>query len=267
MEPRMSLSKSMVGFGALVAFVAGCTVSTPFDAIGNDAAPSASASGPAVMDAAPTSDASLADVRADADACGLGAAYTIPVRVHLAKSTSQMLTATLTASEVPAVLAEVNALWAPACITFALESIPDDTFFSEASAALVEAAAATGDREEVARAFAQILPRTGKLERGVDVFIVQSMGIQALGRYFEGLDAVVWSDTRPGNTPSTRVPTERLILAHEFGHAMALNHYEGPGLETNLMQAGGQGDIRRAKDLLPEQIEAARKQATTGDAL
>jgi hypothetical protein len=192
----------------------------------------------------------------------------MPVRVHLLASPVDALSTRLGAPDIAPIFDEVNEIWSQACIRFVVGDIVSETVPGSAGA-VFETAVSTGDKEEVAKALAKVVPKQAMLERGVDVFVVKSFGIGALGRYFENLDSVVWADTRPDGKR-----TASSILAHEFGHSMSLQHYEGASAETNLMQAGAPPgdagavvkDPNLARKLEAAQIAAARAQAAKGDA-
>ena len=57
-----------------------------------------------------------------------------------------------------------------------------------------------------------------------------------------------------------------MTLAHELGHSLSLPHYSGPGVEINMMHAGGGGVVEESIELTFDQIDMARAQAVTGDA-
>lgn len=127
---------------------------------------------------------------------GTGPLLTMPVRVHLLASPVDALSTRLGAPDVAPIFDEVNEIWSQACIRFVIGDIVSETVPGSAGA-IFERAVSTGDKEEVASALAMVVPKQATLERGVDVFVVKSFGIGALGRYFENLDSVVWADTRP----------------------------------------------------------------------
>lgn len=203
---------------------------------------------------ASTTDASVAD---GGDGCT--DLLTVPVRVHLLRSDVASLDADLPESELPRLFAAVDEIWAQACIHFELESTITETVSAD-GAAQFEAAT---DMMMVADALTALLPRDAMLDPGVNVFVIRDLGsLRAGGRYFEPLDSVVWSDTRMDGSR-----TSPAILAHELGHSLSLTHYDGPGFEQNLMQAGGPGvDISMSRELTADQVAAARAQAATGDA-
>jgi hypothetical protein len=193
------------------------------------------------------------------DCVGDRAWLELPVRLALIRSDDATLTATATAPELAAVLDEVNALWAPACVRFGIESTGAvDT--DPARVAAYQDALASHDLMAVARGLGELLPPAGMLDPGVGVFVFGSLGMPRLGRYFDDVDAVAWAHAKPDGTP-----TQPVLLAHELGHALGLPHYTGDDSVHNIMTASG-GDPALMTELTEDQAQAARAQAATGDA-
>jgi hypothetical protein len=203
------------------------------------------------------------DVAAAPDAAivctGARAWISVPVRIQLIQSDDATFTAHASAAEVAAVVDAADGLWAQACVRFAIES----TVVAPTDPALVAAyrdALASHDLMTVSRALGALLPDAAALDPGVNVYVFGGLGMPRLGRYFSNLDAVAWADQKPDGEP-----TQPVLLAHELGHALALEHYTGDDPEHNLMTASG-GDPTLMTQLTAEQIDAARAQAATGDA-
>jgi len=183
----------------------------------------------------------------------------LPVRVHRLSSAVDHLNGTMNDEAIAEYLAHVNALWAQACIQFELESVVESTATAQGEAVFT-AAVETPVKGGVANALSSVVPSQDLLEKGWNVVLIRSFGVPASGYYNSEADAVFFAE---GKNPNN--PTHPTILAHELGHALGLPHYSGPGVEVNMMHAGGGGKPEESIELTADQIAAARAQAATGD--
>ena len=112
----------------------------------------------------------------------------------------------------------------------------------------------------MAKALATLIAPEDLLDWGWNVVIIRDFGVGAAGYYQSSIDAAFFAQ---GKYPQK--PTHPTILAHELGHSLSLPHYDGDGVEVNMMHAGGGGVVEESIELTVEQVDAARAQAVTGD--
>ena len=193
------------------------------------------------------------------------ATITIPVRVHVIKSTlAPQLNAEVSRQELDAVFETVNLIWKQAAIHFAIESVTGfaasvEQRYLEMSGAKTPVSEASRSKIMKTMQYACNLPDAGK--NMLNLCVVGAMANTSGGIAFNSRDRfslVVW----PLNVRGKRY-LNPATLAHEFGHAVSLKHNE---LEDIYLMRGSGNNMRRVgrydETLLTDsEIEQARRAA------
>ena len=186
----------------------------------------------------------------------------LPVRFHLVRSSLSELNATLTAAEVPGLVAEVQSYWDQACIRIQIESVIQNDVSPEQEQAYTQAWQGDVQGPQMKQLMTDVMPKGNRLSPGWNVMIFRQFNKFASGVYLSEIGSVLWAEALP--PPAGSGPNPPVILAHEVGHALGLLHYEGAGLKENLMCEDVMQNQTTAAGLTPEQIGIARAQALTG---
>lgn len=184
----------------------------------------------------------------------------LPTRVHFLESSAENLSATFTEAEFAPLLAEANGLLAQACLRVVVESYVQDPLSAAQEAAYADAVAnGTGDPLQL---MGQVMPAGQRLSPGFDVMVFKTFRpiAPASGVFIQQIGAVLFAEETPPGDPNPAI-----ILAHEIGHSLGLEHYTGADADNNLMTAEIFQKRETATSLTDEQIEQARAQARTGD--
>lgn len=188
----------------------------------------------------------------------------IPVRFHLLRSDIEGLNATLSETDLLQLVDEAQSILNQACIHIGVESIVEDPISTAQEDAYRAAWSNPADvaPEALKPIMIAAMPKDNLLSPGWNVMVFKHFNKYASGVYLSEIPSVLFAEQIPpmgGGTPNPPV-----ILAHELGHALGLLHYEGPGLESNLMCESVYQNRDTANQLTPPQIETAHAQASTG---
>ncbi len=166
----------------------------------------------------------------------------VPVHVHLVRSVQYPeLQATLGESEVEAVFAEVNRIWAPAGIRFEVKGITPMQALDVPSKRLFQRS-----RNWVKSA----LPQEKLVSGALDVCFIREMGPNG---FFYGEPVVVCETPTSTRVRGGSDHAVGRVTAHEIGHALTLQHRDD---RKCLMAPGLRGVLLNA-----EEIHAARQRA------
>jgi hypothetical protein len=193
------------------------------------------------------------------------ATITIPVRVHLVKSTvAPALDAQVSRQELDAVFQTVNLIWEQAAIHFAIESVTEfdasaeERFLgvTDSTKPMIPAA-----KQRAARTMRQVCTLQNPGKNLLNLCVVGAMANRSGGVAFNSgnrFSLVVWPLSIKGKrylNPAT--------LAHEFGHAVSLKHNT---LEDIYLMRGDGNNMRRIGRydeilLTDNEVDQARKAA------
>lgn len=185
----------------------------------------------------------------------------VPTRVHLLASSSPSLNATWTADEARARLRAAADFWASHCLLLVEERIVTTRAEAAGEGAFASAtASAPVDRMRLRKALSDSVPRGELLTPGWNVFVIRDFNAPSVGVYVPdlGVQSIFIAQQRVDG-----VPLPPLVLAHEFGHSFALEHYVGPDREQNLMRDDPDA-LTGPATLTPAQVDAAKAQADSG---
>lgn len=181
--------------------------------------------------------------------------YVLAVRVHLLRSDVEALNSTMSEAEAERRVAEASKIWAQSGIEWTLESVVvEQALNAENFRPIVRGDPMSGP------ILGMTLPRDQMLEPGWNVFVAHDVGI--LGVYGCGRQVVLISE----HNPQTGAPTDDVLLAHELGHSLQLDHTTCDRM-SNLMFSGGdcQTPTPPGNELDEEQIAIARAQANMNE--
>ena len=178
--------------------------------------------------------------------------FELPVSVYLCDFEGMKeLSAKYTHRDVIKLFDEVNEIWAKWRIKWDVESVEDITFTRD-----MFKIPTGGFRKnrEFRNAVARLIPHNIQ-GRHWRVYIMDEFPVRGSAVYVSERGAVLYGEV---NNRGERLP---VILAHEFGHSLGLQHVS---FSDNLMYAGKDRDPELTKNLKPWQIKRARKQALIG---
>ena len=176
----------------------------------------------------------------------------LPVKIYCYSfTTAPELNCTLGQSEIKALMDKVNHIWKQAGIQWTIESIVTRTASSHDFPPLM------GDesRFEIRERLVSISPKEESRPRLWKIAIIGRYPGRAGGVNIRETHTTYFVERTPRGTKGYP-----MVLAHELGHSLGLQHTNLPG---NLMQVGKPTDMPY---LTKEQIEVARVQATKGPA-
>ncbi|MFQ5529865.1 MAG: zinc-dependent metalloprotease family protein [Gemmatimonadota bacterium] len=183
-----------------------------------------------------------------------GGPIALQVRVHLLASDSvEALDTSLDEAALDTVLERVNGIWQQAGIEFGVERV------------VREQARNASDFErflEQGVVLGAVMSPDSLRADGFDIFVVRDLGGVTGGIYFPSVSAILWPELTPEGQRDL-AGFGGLILAHEIGHMLGLDHVACPST-GNLMAPRCTGtDPTRLHQV---QIAASRQQALIGRA-
>ncbi len=213
----------------------------------------------------PETDAGSTGGSLDADAGatlpGCSATIVVPVRMHLLASGNASLDATWTLAEARAQLTRAADFWKQSCVLLLEEGLVSTNAEAAGEAAFAAATSSTPvDSLRLRSALSATVPRAALLTPGWNVFVIHDFAAPTIGVFIPdpGVQSIFVAQQRVDGTPLAP-----LILAHEFGHSFALEHYAGPNRELNLMRDDPHLLTTRA-ELTDGQLSTAKTQAGSG---
>lgn len=176
----------------------------------------------------------------------------MPVAVYLLEfSSMQQLSAQYAQEDVMELFDDVNALWSRYGLTWDVESV--QTMYVT-RARFSEPVEGFSSPREFRNAVADIIPAPSTAQKW-RVYLVNQFPVNGSAVYIIEKGAVLYGEL---NKKGERHP---VILAHELGHSLGLRHVSNP---ENLMYAGPQKDTAKTRQLGPQQIIRAKRQAGLG---
>lgn len=266
----MSMYSNLLVLAAWVGLLAPSCTSTPqsADARALDAESTEAGTGTGTeagtIDAG-TFDAGTFDAAADEGSDGAvgdcDALLTVPVRVHLFRSTQVRLEATWTPDEARSRLGFAADFWARHCVRLVMESVVTTSATPAGEAAFATAIASVSvEMLRLRTALSAAVPRAALLAPGWNVFVIRDFGAPAVGVFVPdpGVQSIFIAQQRLDG-----IPLPPWVLAHEFGHSFSLAHHVGPDRARNLMRDDPHA-LTEPVELTPEQVQSARAQAASG---
>ena len=186
----------------------------------------------------------------------------IPTRFHLLSSSIDSLNATLSEAQLRETLAEAQLYLDQACIKVRVERVVRDEVGAERERRFSEVLASNPSNEAFRAMMVDVIPREKLLSPGWNIMVFKAFERFTSGVYLTDIPSVLWAEQLPAVAGGA--PNPPLILAHEIGHALGLLHYEGPGIERNLMCQEVIQNKETASELNEEQVARARQQAESG---
>ena len=183
-----------------------------------------------------------------------GSPLVVPLNVHLLSSdSSEALDTTVDEAALDTLFSRINAIWAPAGITFDIANVRR------------EAARHAADFERLLAdgvILGAVIPSDSLHPDGWDMFVIRDLRGVAGGIYYLSIPAVLWPELTPAGTRDLSGDGGR-IAAHELGHMLGLDHASCTPT-GNLMAPECPSDA--PERLERAQVDRARQQVLRGRA-